>query len=57
MSGPRNWFGSSWYKFTFIELVLHWFVTGISCYEAKLTLVRDAMRAYLAAPRFLLPTA
>jgi hypothetical protein len=42
----------------FLRLELHWFATGISCYEAKLTIVRDAIRAYLAAPRFVLnPTA
>jgi len=42
----------------FLRLELHWFATGVSWYEAKLVLVRDAIRAYLAAPRFLLtPTA
>jgi hypothetical protein len=42
----------------FLRLELHWFATGISWYEAKLALVRDAIRAYLAAPRFVLaPTA
>jgi hypothetical protein len=38
----------------FLRLELHWFATGISCYEAKLVIVRDAIRAYLAAPRFVL---
>lgn len=34
------------------------FATGISWYEAKLAIVRNAIRAYLAAPRFvLIPTA
>jgi putative transposase len=42
----------------FLRLELHWFATGISWYEAKLEIVRDAIRAYLAAPRFVLtPTA
>ncbi|MFQ3619126.1 MAG: IS701 family transposase, partial [Cyanobacteriota bacterium] len=37
---------------------LHMWTTGISWYEAKLAIVRDAIRAYLAAPRFVLtPTA
>jgi putative transposase len=42
----------------FLRLELHWFSTGISWYETKLAIVRDAIRAYLSAPRFLLtPTA
>lgn len=42
----------------FLRLELHWFATGISWYEAKLSIVRDAIRAFLAAPRFSLsPTA
>ena len=42
----------------FLRLELHWFATGVSWYEAKLALVRDAIRAYLAAPRFVVnPTA
>lgn len=42
----------------FLRLEWHWFATGISWYEAKLTLVRQAVRSYLAAPRFVLnPTA
>jgi hypothetical protein len=41
----------------FLRLELHWFATGVSWYEAKAAIVRDAIRAYLAAPRFLLPTA
>jgi putative transposase len=39
----------------FLRLELHWLATGISWYEAKLALVRHAIRAYLAAPRFVLP--
>jgi putative transposase len=42
----------------FLRLELYWFATGISWYEAKLGIVRDAVRAYIAAPRFSLnPTA
>ncbi len=42
----------------FLRLEVHWFTTGISWYEAKLAIVRDAVRAYLAAPHLVLnPTA
>ncbi len=42
----------------FLRLELHWFATGVSWYEAKLAIVRDAIRAYLEAPRLVLyPTA
>jgi putative transposase len=42
----------------FLRLELYWFATGISWYEAKLAIIRDAIRVYLAAPRFVLnPTA
>lgn len=42
----------------FLRLEMHWFNTGISWYEAKLNIVRDAVRSYLAAPSItLLPTA
>jgi hypothetical protein len=42
----------------FLRLELHWSATGISWYEAKLAIIRDAIRAYLAAPHFVLnPTA
>jgi hypothetical protein len=42
----------------FLRLELHWFATGIGWYEAKLAIIRYAVRAYLSAPRFLLsPTA
>ena len=42
----------------FLRLELHWFTTGVSWYEAKLSIVRNAVRAYLAAPRYALtPTA
>lgn len=42
----------------FLRLEIHWFNTGISWYESKLSIVRDAVRSYLAAPLFTLsPTA
>ena len=42
----------------FLRLEMHWFNTGISWYEAKLSIVRNAGRSYLAAPTItLLPTA
>ena len=34
----------------FLRLEMHWFNTGISCYESKLSIVREAVRSYLAAP-------
>ena len=34
----------------FLRLEMHWFNTGISWYEAKLRIVRDAVRSYLTAP-------
>ena len=42
----------------FLRLELHWFATGISWYEAKLSIVRHAIQSYLASPRYSLnPTA
>jgi putative transposase len=42
----------------FLRLEMHWFNTGISWYESKLSIVRDAVRSYLAAPSIALsPTA
>jgi putative transposase len=42
----------------FLRLEIHWFNTGISWYESKLSIVRDAIRSYLAAPSIVLsPTA
>lgn len=38
----------------FLRLEWHWFATGISWCEAKLAIVRDAIRFYLAAPGFVL---
>lgn len=39
----------------FLRLEMHWFNTGISWYESKLSIVRDAVRSYLATPLFTLP--
>jgi len=42
----------------FLRLEMHWFNTGISWYESKLSIVRDAVRSYLAAPLLIIsPTA
>ena len=37
---------------TFLRLELHMYATGISWYEAKFSIVRDAIWTYLSAPRF-----
>jgi Transposase DDE domain len=39
-----------------VRLECHRFTTGISWFQAKLGIVRDAVRAYLAQPRYLLPS-
>jgi putative transposase len=39
----------------FLRLEWHFFTTGISAFEAKLRLVRDAVRSYLARPSLTLP--
>jgi putative transposase len=39
----------------FLRLEWHFFTTGVSAFEAKLRLVRDAVRSYLARPGFPLP--
>ncbi|MDZ4879185.1 MAG: hypothetical protein CLLPBCKN_008623 [Chroococcidiopsis cubana SAG 39.79] len=36
----------------FLRLELYWFAIGISWYEAKLAIIRDAIRTYLSAPRY-----
>lgn len=42
----------------FLRLEVHRFRTGISWWEAKISIIRDAIRAYLTAPRYALePTA
>ncbi len=40
----------------FLRLEVHCFARGIGWYQAKTAIVRDAVRAYLARPRFRLPT-
>lgn len=39
----------------FLRLEMHWFNAGISWYESKLSIVREAVPAYLAAPWLTLP--
>lgn len=39
----------------FLRLEWHFFTTGVSCYEAKKWIVRDAVRGYIKAPQYLLP--
>lgn len=34
----------------FLRLEMHWFNAGVSWYESKLSIVREAVRSYLAAP-------
>ena len=44
----------------FLRLEWHFFTTGVSGYEAKLSLIREAIRSYLARPFLILakqPTA
>lgn len=38
----------------FVRLETHWWHSGISWYQAKADLIRTAIRAYLAQPRYLL---
>ena len=40
----------------FVRLEWHRFTTGISWFEAKWEILRDAVRAYLSNPRYRLPT-
>ena len=39
----------------FLRLEWHFFTTGVSAFEAKLRLVRDAVRSYLVRPSITLP--
>ena len=39
----------------FLRLEWHFFTVGVSCYEAKRRVVRDAVRRYVAAPLYHLP--
>lgn len=49
----RNHIG--WAIRAFLRLEIHSFTTGVSWLEAKLAIVRDAVRAYLAKPTIRLP--
>jgi putative transposase len=40
----------------FLRLEYHCFIKGISWFEAKISIVRDAVRAYLAKPIYTLET-
>jgi hypothetical protein len=39
----------------FLRLEIHWFNTGISWYDSKISIVREAVRSYLATPWLSLP--
>lgn len=39
----------------FLRLEIYWFNTGISWYDSKISIVREAVRSYLAAPWLSLP--
>jgi hypothetical protein len=39
----------------FVRLEYHRFATGVSWFEAKMRIIRDAVRAYLTAPTICLP--
>ena len=41
----------------FVRLEWHRFTTGVSWFAAKLAIIREAVRGFLAQPRYLLPTA
>lgn len=54
--GQRNHIGLA--IRAFLRLEIHWLTTGISWYEAKVNIVREAVRSYLANPQLILfPTA
>ncbi len=40
----------------FLRLEMHWFNTGISWYESKISIVREAVRSYLEAHWLSLPS-
>lgn len=52
-SAQRNHIGLA--KRAFLGLELHWFHRGISWYEYKLSIVREAVRSYLTTPWLSLP--
>lgn len=39
----------------FLRLEIYWFNPGISWYDSKISIVREAVRSYLAAPWLSLP--
>ncbi len=39
----------------FLRLEIQWFNTGISWYEAKTSIIREAVRSYLSSPWLTLP--
>jgi putative transposase len=39
----------------FLRLEYHFYTTGVSWYEAKARIIRDALRAYIAKPLYVLP--
>jgi hypothetical protein len=49
----RNHIG--WSIRALVRLEWHRFTTGISWFEAKMRIIRDAVRAYLTRPTILLP--
>jgi hypothetical protein len=51
--GQRNHIGCA--IRAFVRLEYHRFTTGVSWFEAKWSIVRDAVRAYLSKPRYRLP--
>jgi len=51
--GQRNHIGSA--LRAFVRLEYHRFTTGVSWFEAKWSIIRDAVRAYLAHPLYRLP--
>jgi putative transposase len=52
--GQRNHIGCA--IRAFVRLEYHRFTTGASWFEAKWSIVREAVRAYLSKPRYRLPT-
>lgn len=52
--GQRNHIGCA--LRAFVRLEYHRFTTGVSWFEAKWSLVRDAVREYLSNPRYRLPS-
>ncbi len=40
----------------FLRLEYYRLQSGVSCFEAKARIVREAIRAYLAVPRYTLPS-